>query len=221
MSRFMRKFLLSLLTLPIILFVIAVFGWFYSVQRLTAEKALLEISFQLIEPQHYMATLESYDGCHWGKYEIFGDQWRVDAQFIKWKTAAILAGFDARYRLERLSGRYLKLNDANSQPHMAHDISHQPALDLVTLSSALGRFNVLLDAEYGSSTYQDIDTHLKYRVYRTQSGLITRSESRTLTRFEDGSLTIRINHACEQQSQWRLFVDKVDNVLKAIFKNPG
>lgn len=215
----MRKLVLTLFTLPILLFVMALSGWFYSVQRLTNEAALMEINFRQIEPQHYVATLQDENGCLLGNYEIHGDQWRIDAQFIKWKTLATLAGLDARYRLERLSGRYTSVHDANRQPHLVHDISQQPTLDLVTLSSSLGRLNFLLDAEYGSSTYQAIDTNFTYRVYRTQSGLISRSQPRHSAQLDEAGLTIRIDRACAQSGPWQQLVQTVDLFLKRLLQS--
>ncbi|RRJ83612.1 hypothetical protein [Aestuariirhabdus litorea] len=210
----MKRLLLLPLALLLLLSLVPTLGWFYSVERLSYERPLAEIEFRSLGPQHYLATLSGHKGCQREEFELFGDQWRIDAQVIKWKTVATLLGLDARYRLERLSGRYQNLGEANQRPQLAYDIGHTPTLDLVALSAWLGRFNGLLDAEYGSSTYQTMDPQRRYRVYLTQSGLITRSEPREPARYADGSLTIRINRACEQQSSlWQRLVTGSDRWL--------
>ena len=88
---------------------------------------------------------------------VYGDQWRVDAEFLKWKYWALLLGLDSQYRLDRLEGRYRSVVDQNSQPKLAHDLRDETAVDVVSLAEGLGRWNFLIDASYGSSTYQDID----------------------------------------------------------------
>ncbi|MCL6415049.1 hypothetical protein MIB92_05260 [Aestuariirhabdus sp. Z084] len=195
----MMRWLLLPLALMLLLVALLIAGWFYSVQRLTQEEPLVEIQFRQIAPQQHMATLRGHNGCQWGQYELLGDQWRIDAQFIKWKPFATLLGLDARYRLERLSGRYSSVAEANRKPHRVYHLGEQSALDLVSISQSLGPYNLLLDAEYGSSTYQSIDTLKTYTVYRTQSGLIARSTPRELPRYQDGNLTIRINRSCDQK----------------------
>ena len=101
---------------------------------------------------------------------MLGDQWRVDAEFLKWKYWALLLGLDSQYRLDRLEGRYRSAAEQNSQPNVAHDLSERTAVDLVALAESLGSWNFLLDATYGSSTYQDIDVDNVYYVYRTHDG---------------------------------------------------
>ncbi len=166
-----------------------------SYHRLSAETLVAELSFQQLAPQRYQATLLMGDFCHPRDYVVVGDQWRLDAQFLKWKYWANVIGFDSRYRLERLEGRYLSVIAQNLQPNLAYDLaastSWQP-LHAVT-DYAL---SVFADAQYGSSTYQYLDTEQIYQVYKTQSGLITRSKSKQLPHDSDGSLVIEINHAC-------------------------
>ena len=118
------------------------------------------------------------DRCDERSYPLFGEQWRVDAEFLKWKYWALLLGLDSQYRLDRLEGRYRSVTDQNTQPKIAHGLSERTAVDLVGLVESLGSWNFLLDATYGSSTYQDIDVANVYYVYRTQTGIITRHEPR-------------------------------------------
>ncbi|WP_426415973.1 hypothetical protein [Aestuariirhabdus sp. LZHN29] len=210
----MKRWLLLAVLLAVALLILPTAGWLYSVQRLSDEEPLVEIQFRQLAPQRYRATLTGHDRCQRSHYELLGDQWRIDAQFIKWKTFATLLGMDPRYRLERLSGRYQSIDEENSKTRQVHDISQPTAIDLVRISEFLGAYNWLLDAQYGSSTYQQIDPLRTYRVYRTQSGLITRSEPRELPRYQDGTLTIRINNSCtQQQSFWQKITTAGDRLL--------
>ncbi|MEH6811620.1 MAG: hypothetical protein V7677_03715 [Motiliproteus sp.] len=170
-----------------------------SYQRLSAETLVAELSFEQLAPQRYQATVLRGDFCQPSNYLILGDQWRLDALFLKWKPWANVIGFDSRYRLDRLEGRYSVTALQNSQSNLAHALPTSASWPpLQSLSDyALSMF---ADAQYGSSTYQQLDTERIYQVYKTQSGLITRSKHKQLERDEEGVLVIEISHACLNRS---------------------
>ena len=142
----------------------------YTYDRLTAETLIAELRFDATGERQYVAHLRTGDRCDERTFPVLGDQWRVDAEFLKWKYWALLLGLDSQYRLDRLEGRYRSAAEQNSQPNVAHDLSERTAVDLVALAESLGSWNFLLDATYGSSTYQDIDVDNVYYVYRTHDG---------------------------------------------------
>jgi hypothetical protein len=89
---------------------------------------------------------------------------------------------------------------------VAHDLDDGTAVDVVAVAGALGTWNFLLDASYGSSTYEDIDTANVYYVYRTTTGIITRSEPRPAQPERGAALAIDIDNACGGvSSTWRRF----------------
>jgi hypothetical protein len=141
--------------------------------RLTAEKPIAKMYFEQVGADAFTAHIGGAAGDVSGTYEIFGDQWRIDAEFIKLKPWANIMGMDARYKLVRFEGRYRDIADENTKPRLAYDLGHGDVLDLVNY---LAEWNFLIDAEYGSSTYTDIAEGVLYTVYRTQSGIIVRSE---------------------------------------------
>ena len=100
---------------------------------------------------------------------------------------------------------------------MAHALSERTAVDLVLLSESLGSWNFLLDATYGSSTYQEIDVANVYYVYRTQTGIITRHEPRPVQPTNGASFNVTIDGACGQPSWWQRFATWTDdNALAAL-----
>ncbi|WP_296992271.1 hypothetical protein [Thalassospira sp. UBA1131] len=141
--------------------------------RLTAEEPIAKMYFEPIGEDLFEAHLAAGEGGDVGIFEIYGDQWRIDAEFIKLKPWANVMGMDARYKLVRFEGRYRDINDENTKPKMAYDLGQGDALDLMNY---LAEWNFLVDAEYGSSTFTDIRQDTLYTVYRTQSGIIVRSE---------------------------------------------
>ncbi len=188
----------------------------YTYDRLSAETLIAELWFDSTGERQYAAHLRTGDRCDELVLPLYGDQWRVDAEFLKWKYWALLFGLDSQYRLDRLEGRYRSAAEQNTQPNVAHDLSDRTAVDLVALAESLGAFNFLLDATYGSSTYHDIDVDNVYRVYRTQTGIITRHERRPAQPGGE-ALSVRIDGACGAPSWWQRFAEWADdNVVAAM-----
>lgn len=142
--------------------------------RLTAEKPIAKMYFEQVGEDVFAAHLVSDDPGVSGTYEILGDQWRIDAEFIKLKPWANIIGMDARYQLVRFEGRYRDTDKQNTGPYRAYDLGAGDALDL---ANYLAEWNFLIDAEYGSSTFTGIEEDVVYTVFRTQSGVIVRSEA--------------------------------------------
>jgi hypothetical protein len=205
----MRKTFTLSLFLVVLLggLVVALFSaTIFTYHRLTSETLIAELRFERSGPRQYVAHLRTGDRCAERELPIFGDQWRVDAEFVKWKYWATLFGLDAQYRLDRLEGRYRSAAEQNSMPKVAHDLGEPTAIDVVDLAGTLGRLNFLLDATYGSSTYQDIDVGSVYYVYRTPTGIITRFEPRPPTPSSAQALAIEVDRACGgEPSTWRRF----------------
>lgn len=178
----------------------------YTYHRLTGEALIAELRFEATGDRQYLAHLRTGDRCAERVLPVFGDQWRVDAEFLKWKYWALLLGLDSQYQLDRLEGRYRSAAEQNAQPKVAHDLRDDTALDIVGIAGALGSWNFLLDATYGSSTYENIDVANVYYVYRTTTGIITRSEPRPASAERGAALEIDIDNACGgEPSAWRRF----------------
>lgn len=203
----MRKVLtFSLLLVAILgaLLVVLFAATVYTYHRLTAETLIAELRFEPTGERQYLAYLRTGDRCAERVLPVLGEQWRVDAEFLKWKYWALLFGLDSQYKLDRLEGRYRSVTEQNSQPNVAHDLGDGTALDVVGVASALGSWNFLLDASYGSSTYEDIDVANVYYVYRTTTGIITRFEPRAVQLERGQPLEIDIDAACGgEPSAWR------------------
>ena len=194
----MRKLIKSslvLLFLLLVVFIVLLSASVYTFNVLTAETLIAELRFDQTGERQYLAYLRTGDRCEERVLPVLGEQWRVDAEFLKWKYWATWLGLDSQYRLDRLEGRYRSSDEQNTLPTLAHDLGGGTAIDIVGLASSLGSWNFLIDATYGSSTYQDIDTANVYYVYRTQTGIITRFEPRPAG-DAGAALSVEITRAC-------------------------
>lgn len=194
--RQLTRTILGTLALVFLVAVLVVLTGLRTYAVLSEETLIAELSFEARDDGGYNVRLSTGDRCSDNLYAIYGDQWRIDAQFIKWKYWANLLGADGRYRLERLEGRYHTAAAENSGVPSAHDLSVDSAVDLARLAEWLGALNPLFDAAYGSSTYHSIDTDRLYQVYKTQVGIIARSEPALTPVLVGDYLDIEIDKAC-------------------------
>ena len=181
------------------LFVLLLGSNLHTWHRLTSESPIAELAFRQTGPREYEATIAYGDFCTAETYRLVGEQWRLDAQFLKWHPWANLLGFDAMYRIERLGGRYRAVGDENTEPHQAHALHSS---ELPDLTEILGRYRGRLspvDTLYGSSVYESMDERYIYRVYRGQSGLLVRKQLKDGNAATGGGITISIDTACRDE----------------------
>lgn len=215
----MRKFVGWSLALIIVLGMFAVAllsASVYTYHALTGETLIAELRFDRAGEREYLAHLRTGDRCDERVLPVFGDQWRIDAEFLKWKYWAMLLGLDSQYRLDRLEGRYRTAAEQNTARNLAHDLSSGTALDVVSVAEGLGSWNFLIDASYGSSTYQEIDPANVYYVYKTQTAIITRMKPRPEP--EPGEpLAVDVERGCgAPPSTWRRMTTWTDEQAKEL-----
>jgi hypothetical protein len=192
-------------------FVFLITASIHTFNVLTDETLIAEIRFQRTGARSYDAYLKTGDLCDERVYPILGEQWRIDAQFLKWEYWALLFGLDSQYRLERFEGRYRSVDDQNRRPIVAHGLGDPTAIDIVRVADSLGAFNFLIDATYGSSTYRDIDTTRVHFVYKTPTGIFTRSAPLPAGAAPAAGLAVEINTDCgAPDGVWERVISWVD-----------
>lgn len=168
----------------------------YTFHRLTDESPIAELRFVGSGPGEYQATIAYGDFCMPERYTLHGDQWRLDAMFLKWHAWANLLGMDSMYRIERLGGRYREVGEENAVMPHAYALHGDSIIDLAgILAGYEGPFSPV-DTLYGSSVYADMDPAYVYQVYRGQSGLLVRKVAAADSGKDGGKLTIEINKSC-------------------------
>ncbi len=202
-SRTMIKRILILPFLGVVLlvgvFILMLTANLYTFHRLTDESPIAELSFAATGAQQYRATIAYGDFCKPEHYSLDGDQWRLDALFLKWHPWANLFGLDSMYRIERLGGRYRDTVEENTSPRLAHELHPEQGVDLAAMISRYtGRLSPV-DTLYGSSVYEDMEEAFVYRVYRGQSGLLVRKARRADPADDGGGMTIDINKTCASE----------------------
>lgn len=145
----------------------------YTYARLTEEQPVVTLSFEQVGPKRFRAHITAPSG-RGATFEIAGDEWQLDARVLKWHGWANLAGLDALYRLERLSGRYRTVDEELSGARTVESLAGDRGLDIWSLAYHYPSWVPMVDAKYGSATYLPMADGAAFEVRLTQSGLIAR-----------------------------------------------
>lgn len=157
--------------------------------RLTYERPVATLSMRQLGPQYFEIVLaQPSDGerpARTAVYPVNGDEWRIEAQVLKWKPWANVVGLDAQYRLDRLSGRYQNIEQERTGARSVHALSggdetgglqdYVPwKLSVWDVARKSRRYVDAVDTLYGSAAYMPMANGATYEVWITQSGLIAR-----------------------------------------------
>jgi hypothetical protein len=144
-----------------------------SYQRLSYEQPAGELQLTKQGDRLFEAHLSYPDGER-ASFPLRGDEWQIDARVLKWHAFANLVGFDAAYRLERVSGRYTHIEDERSQPRTVYDLHTAGRIDPWEMVHRYRSWIPWMDALYGSATFLPMADGALYEIKVSQSGLIAR-----------------------------------------------
>lgn len=143
---------------------------FLSYRNLTAEQPIATVSLYEKSPQLFDLTLIDEAGDE-SRFDLNGDQWQLDVRLITWQGPVAATGAKPLYRLDRLSGRFVSLEQARSGPRSVYALEESAYIDSWKLFRYLSGW---LDADYGSAVYMPMINGAVYSVHLTAKGLIVR-----------------------------------------------
>ena len=153
--------------------------------RLTYERPVAQVQTRQLGPQYFEVTLiqpgrgEDMPAAA-DLYPVHGDEWRIEAQVLKWKPWANMLGLDTQYRLDRLSGRYRSTDQEINAERSVHPLTGGDDYALpwrISTWDAARRYRRYVDAVdtlYGGAAYMPMADGARYEVWITQSGLVAR-----------------------------------------------
>ncbi|MGQ9696151.1 MAG: hypothetical protein ACUVWV_15560 [Thermodesulfobacteriota bacterium] len=126
---------------------------------------------------HFQAHFRFPDGRE-ESFDLSGDELYVDAHILKWKPLANILGLHTSYALDRVAGRYAKIEDEKKKVRTVFAFSSPRLINIFNLRQKYAFLRPLLDAEYGSATFftAQAPTNLEIRV--STSGLLIRPVTR-------------------------------------------
>ena len=146
----------------------------YTYSRLTYEQPVADIIFKATGPKQFQTTLVRNPSGDMQVFTVYGDEWQLDARVLKWRGWATLLGLDAQFRLERLSGRYLDIEQERNGRRSVYQLSDNPGVDLWSWAIDRPKWTPFVDAVYGSATFLPMADGARYRVTMSQTGLLAR-----------------------------------------------
>ena len=143
-------------------------------RALTSEEVAVTITTVPTGPSAFQAYVEFPDGRD-TTLAVRGDQILVDARILKWKYLGNLIGLRTHYELDRLSGRYIDIDDELTLERTVHSLGAEKPVDLFDLLQRYSLLRFLADAEYGSATYVEISEPARMEVRVSTTGLLVRA----------------------------------------------
>jgi hypothetical protein len=141
-----------------------------SYKQLLSEVPIATISMYELEPQNFDVTLNSTTGEEW-RYEIQGDQWQLDARLLTWVGPIAAMGKKPLYRLDRISGRYLSLEQARASTQSIYGIEQSSVIDVWSVLQSIPSW---IDTNYGSAVFMPMENGAVYSVHLTAKGMNVR-----------------------------------------------
>ena len=148
-------------------------SFYTGIPRLTNEVLAATVFIEPVSEQSFIAHFRFPDGSR-AEYNISGDELYVDAHILKWKSLANIFGLHTLYELDRVAGRYVKLDDEKNKLRTVHSLSEDKTVDIFELRIKYEFLSFLLDAEYGSATFINVHKASRFKVMVSTSGLLFR-----------------------------------------------
>ena len=139
----------------------------------TREEVVASVTTRRLADQRFEAHVRFPDGRD-TTFLLAGDEFYMDAHILKWKPLVNVLGLHTEYELDRISGRYMELDQEQTGPRTVFALSSPKPLDLFHLRRRHPLLGWLVDAEYGSGTFIATDSQALFDVLVSTSGLLIR-----------------------------------------------
>ncbi len=108
------------------------------------------------------------------KFEVTGDQWVLEGDILKWRNWLNFLGLHTRYRLTRLTSRYLRASDEMAKPRTVYPLVENEDSPLWGFLYKYGPRFPMVSTVYGNAVFQSSGEEAVFRVYVGTSGFIAR-----------------------------------------------
>ena len=137
------------------------------------DKPLVTLSFVADGAQRYRVNL--LEGGEEREVLLEGDLWQLDARLLGWKGLAALIGLEPGYRLEKLSGRFLAIEQQQNARHAQVQLAQSPyGIDLWRWLRLGQRDLFLSEPQAARVTYLPIADGAMFAVSLSPTGLLAK-----------------------------------------------
>ena len=145
----------------------------FSYQNLTSETPVATLSFAQSQGQEYRVSI-ALPGGKQQEFRVTGDLWQIDAKIIKWYGWLAALGLEPGYKLDRLQGRYIALEDERRLERTVYALSDPDIGFDLWESIQSSHWLPWVDAVYGSATYLPMADGAIFSVNLSSTGLVAR-----------------------------------------------
>ncbi len=149
-------------------------AWDITTYRALAEgKPIVKLSFQSDGQQRYRVTVD--EGSNPSYVTLEGDLWQLDVRVLKWKGLATLIGLEPGLRLEKVTGRYLAIEQQDLVRHPRVELNQSPyGVDLWQWLQRCQCMSLLIEAQPRRVGYLPMADGAEYALEMAPTGLLAR-----------------------------------------------
>ena len=109
------------------------------------------------------------------RFVLRGDQWQLDVRVVKWKPLVWLLGVDSVAELDRLSGRYMSVEDQRSHLPTVFDLRGGGKMDVASrLLDVAVEWTPWVDVVFGASVFDRLTDGGEWQVVIGAGGPVVR-----------------------------------------------
>ncbi|MBV1907865.1 MAG: hypothetical protein KUG78_00995 [Kangiellaceae bacterium] len=109
-------------------------------------------------------------------FELSGDEVMFEANIIKWKPWSNIFGLKTAFRLDRVRGRFQKIDDEKSVAPTLFKVNSVGKGNIAEWRESFQHLSLLLDVEHGSASYVSAKQSKVYELFVTTDGLLFRTK---------------------------------------------
>lgn len=168
-----KNFTFMLLMLVISLLFATISFSLQGYNNLAHEELAANVDIEPTGKQSFIAYFQFPDKSE-AEYKLSGDELYIDAHILKWKSIANLFGLHTLYELDRVSGRYIDIEDETTKNRTVYSLASDKFIDIFSLRLENEFLSFLVDAEYGSATFINVKKSPRLKIMVSSTGLLIR-----------------------------------------------
>ena len=169
---FLIVIIFALLSYIFMLFYVGLKGY----ENFTYNKPVFFIECPIKSEEYFelkFVPLEDKDGAV-KYYRIKGQQFVIEGHIIKWENFFVVLGMKPLYRVTRLTGRYISVDDEKQKERSVYEIAEETMAWRWLMR--YGEKIPGIDAVYGSSSFKDAVEYEKYIVSITHNAFVIKEK---------------------------------------------
>lgn len=124
-----------------------------SYRSIVSDKPIATLAFAQLEDRHFAVTLVDQGGSE-QRVALDGDMWQLDVRVLRVPESLAQLGLKSGFRLARVSGRYLSLEDEQRLPRSTIELNQTaPLFDVWSWLQRVNRYFSPLEAVSASASY--------------------------------------------------------------------